>query len=55
MTKQSPEIEIEILKQQVESLDLRIKFLESNWLTWTKNTNEIGRQVVAALLEQKGT
>lgn len=53
MTKQSAEIEIEILKQRIEAQDLRIKFLESNWLTWTRTTTDIGRQLVAALLEVK--
>ena len=48
----SLEIEIQILKSQLEMTEQRIRFLESNWLTWTKNTNEIGRQVVAALLEK---
>lgn len=53
MNTKALETEIEILKQRLEAQELRTQFLESNWLTWTKNTDEIGRQIVAALLANK--
>lgn len=46
------EIEIEILKQRQESLEGRLRFLESNWIKWTKETTAIGQQVVAALYDK---
>ena len=50
--KTSQDVEIEMFKAELDSLNLRIKFLENNWLLWTKQTTEIGRQVVAALQEK---
>lgn len=43
------DIEINILKSKVESLELQLKFLEKNWVYWTKNTQETGQRIMIAL------
>ena len=48
---QSTEIEIKLLKAKLESVEGRLRFLESNWVKWTKETTAIGQQVVAGLLD----
>lgn len=45
----SLETEIEILKSKIEGLELRIQFLEKNWVDWTKSTKDIGQKIMIAL------
>jgi chaperonin cofactor prefoldin len=46
------EIEINILKQKVEGLELRIQFLEKNWVYWTKKTKEAGQHLINAITDK---
>lgn len=47
--KQPTDIEIEILKSKVDSLEIRLRWLEKNWVDWTSSTKNIGQKIVIAL------
>lgn len=45
------EIEIATLKARMDSLENQIKFLNHNWVEWTKDTKITGQKLMAALSE----
>ena len=45
------DIELEMLKSRVESLERNEKSLMSNWVNWTKDTKECGQKLMIALNE----
>lgn len=47
--KQPIEIELEILKQRVDSLEIQNKWLISNWIEWKKSTVNMGQKIMIAL------
>lgn len=49
MNKTPEQIEIDILKSQVDNQEHRIRFLEQNWIHWTKDTQETGQKLLVAL------
>lgn len=51
-TLTAEQIDINILKAKIESLNTRIQFLEKNWLSWTKQTQETGQKLMIALTER---
>lgn len=48
---QTIEIELQMLKSRVDSLESQNKWLLSNWVAWTKNTKETGQRLMIALEE----
>jgi len=51
MSQQPLEIEIEILKSRLNTLEANQKWLTDNWVDWTKSTKDIGQKIVIALEE----
>lgn len=49
MVNQPLDIEVEILKSRVESLEIQIRWLNSNWVEWTKSTKDMGQKIMIAL------
>jgi hypothetical protein len=45
-------IELSTLKTKLEWFDERLKFLEKNWVDWTKSTRDVGASLLAALEEK---
>lgn len=46
------EVSINILKSKIESLEERTKYLEKNWVEWTKSTKDIGQKIMIALQDR---
>lgn len=46
---QPVEIEIDLLKSRVESLEIQMKWLTSNWVDWTKSTKDMGQKIIISL------
>lgn len=49
MQNQSLEIEVEILKSRLDSLESNQKWLTSNWVNWTSSTKDMGQKIIIAL------
>jgi len=43
------EIEIDILKSRLDTLEQSHKWLQSNWVDWTSSTKDMGQKIVIAL------
>lgn len=43
------EIEIEILKARLDTLETNQKWLTSNWVGWTSSTKDMGQKIMIAL------
>lgn len=50
-TLSSQDIEIQILKNKLQSLELQMQFLNKNWVQWTKDTKLTGQRLMIALEE----
>lgn len=46
---QPVEIEIEMLKSRVESLEIHSRWLDKTWVDWTKSTKDMGQKIMIAL------
>ena len=45
----SEQLEIEMLKAKISSLELQVQWLNKNWVDWTKSTQNIGQKLIFAL------
>jgi len=43
------DIEVEILKSRLDSLETNQKWLTSNWVGWTSSTKDMGQKIMIAL------
>lgn len=46
------QIEIDILKSRLDTLEANQKWLTHNWVEWTKNTQATGQRIMIALEEK---
>lgn len=46
------ELELQILKSKIESLEIQQQWLTSNWVDWTKSTKDVGQKLIIALEEK---
>lgn len=53
--KQPIDIEIEMLKSRIDSLESQNKWLMSNWVDWTKSTKDMGQKIMIALDQKVNT
>lgn len=51
VVKTSEQIEIDILKSRLDTLEANVRWLEQNWVHWTKDTKETGQKIMIALTE----
>lgn len=49
--KDQIEIELDIIKSRLDSLEATEKWLTTNWVDWTKETKETGQKLMIALSE----
>lgn len=43
------EIEVEILKSRIDTLEANQKWLQSNWVAWASSTKDMGQKIMIAL------
>lgn len=43
------DIEVEMLKSRVESLEIQSRWLHSKWVEWTKSTKDMGQKIMISL------
>lgn len=43
------EIEIEMLKSRLDSAEIQLRWLNSNWVDWTKSTKDMGQKIMISL------
>lgn len=48
-SKTAEQIEIEVLKKKIESLELQMQWLTSNWVGWKTSTQNMGQKIMIAL------
>jgi hypothetical protein len=46
---QPQDIELEILKSKVASLETQVQWLNSNWVKWTSSTKDMGQKIMISL------
>ena len=49
MLTQPIEIEIDILKARLDTLEANQKWLTNNWVGWTKSTKDMGQKIMISL------
>jgi len=45
---QPTEIEIEMIKSRLDSLEIQMKWFNSNWVDWTNSTKNMGQKIMIA-------